>query len=80
MAGDATVDSEISDSDVSVMSKESDPDYLGTSRTATVEMMKIIKGIPLVVMLLMGIQKKMSSLQCLERKSEGVRLKFNKIP
>ena len=39
MAGVATVDSEfeISDSDESVMPKESDPDYPGNSNTATVE-------------------------------------------
>ena len=37
MAGVAAADSEISDSDESVMPKESDPDYPGTSSTATVE-------------------------------------------
>ena len=37
MAGITTVDSEISDSDDSVMPKESDPDYPGTSSTATVD-------------------------------------------
>jgi len=37
MAGKATVESEISDSDESVMPKESDPEYPGTSSTATVD-------------------------------------------